>query len=40
MRCFAIKSRRYIPMENLIAGLIAVALCIYLFYAMIRPENF
>jgi len=27
-------------MENLIAGIIAVALCVYLFYAMIRPEKF
>jgi len=27
-------------MENLIAGLIAVALCIYLLVAMIRPEKF
>ena len=26
--------------ENLIVGLIAVALCVYLFYAMIRPEKF
>jgi len=27
-------------MENLVAGLIAVALFAYLFYAMIRPEKF
>jgi len=27
-------------MENVIAGIISVALCVYLFYAMIRPEKF
>jgi len=27
-------------MENLIVGIIAVALCIYLLVAMIRPEKF
>ncbi|MCX6897475.1 MAG: K(+)-transporting ATPase subunit F [Verrucomicrobia bacterium] len=27
-------------MENLVVGLIAVALFAYLFYAMIRPEKF
>jgi K+-transporting ATPase KdpF subunit len=27
-------------MENLVVGFIAVALFAYLFYAMIRPENF
>ena len=25
---------------NIIAGVISVALCVYLFYAMIRPEKF
>lgn len=38
-RCSAEKSKEVI-MENLIAGLIAAALCVYLFYAMIRPEKF
>jgi K+-transporting ATPase KdpF subunit len=28
------------PMENLIVGVIAVLLFIYLFVAMIRPEKF
>ncbi|MFA6562435.1 MAG: K(+)-transporting ATPase subunit F [Verrucomicrobiia bacterium] len=27
-------------MENIVVGLIAVALFAYLFYAMIRPEKF
>jgi len=27
-------------MENLIIGLIALGLFAYLFYAMVRPENF
>jgi len=27
-------------MENLLVGLIAVAVCAYLFFAMIRPEKF
>jgi len=27
-------------MENLIVGLIAVALFVYLFIAMVRPEKF
>jgi len=27
-------------MENIIVGLIAVALCAYLMVAMIRPEKF
>ncbi|HZV34456.1 MAG TPA: K(+)-transporting ATPase subunit F [Verrucomicrobiae bacterium] len=26
--------------ENIIAGIIAVALCVYLLIAMIRPEKF
>jgi len=27
-------------MEYLIAGLISVALCVYLLYALLRPEKF
>jgi len=27
-------------MENIIVGIIAVILCVYLLYAMIRPEKF
>jgi K+-transporting ATPase KdpF subunit len=27
-------------MENLILGIIAIALCVYLIVAMIRPEKF
>jgi len=27
-------------MENLIIGLIALGLFVYLFYAMVRPEKF
>jgi len=27
-------------MENLILGIISVALCVYLIVAMIRPEKF
>jgi K+-transporting ATPase KdpF subunit len=34
----ATKSRT--DMENIIAGIISVALCIYLLVAMIRPEKF
>jgi K+-transporting ATPase KdpF subunit len=29
-----------IAMEYLIAGLISVALCVYLLYALLRPEKF
>jgi K+-transporting ATPase KdpF subunit len=28
------------PMENIIVGIIAVILCVYLLFAMIRPEKF
>ena len=33
-------SNTTLPMENLIVGVIALGLFIYLFVAMIRPEKF
>ena len=33
-------SKHPIPMENVIVGIIALALFAYLFLAMVRPERF